>query len=98
MDSEGAELGKGYELYRWEKRKADGQAVILPTYYIRHGAKDTCTLTDRLKDYFARDENGSPSIWRMGVLGGQPRNLLDGARAPAPSPEHRLQLPRFRTS
>ncbi|HEY1241424.1 MAG TPA: protein kinase, partial [Bryobacteraceae bacterium] len=39
--------------------------------------------------YFTRNENGSPSIWRMGVLGGQRRKVLDGARAPAPSPDGR---------
>ncbi|HTX37640.1 MAG TPA: site-specific integrase [Bryobacteraceae bacterium] len=41
---------KGYQLYRWEKRKSDGTVMILPNYYIRHDGKDTCTKTDRLKD------------------------------------------------
>jgi hypothetical protein len=41
---------KGYQLYRWEKRKPDGTAVVLPKYYIRHGGKDTCTGIDRLRD------------------------------------------------
>ena len=40
----------GYQLYRWAKTKPDGTTVILPNYYIRHGAKDVCTGTDRLKD------------------------------------------------
>jgi integrase len=41
---------RGYQLFRWEKRKLDGTASVLPHYYIRHGGKDTCTGTDRLRD------------------------------------------------
>lgn len=41
---------KGYQLFRYEKRKADGTTVVLPNFYIRHLGKDTCTGTDRLND------------------------------------------------
>lgn len=41
---------KGYQLFRYEKIKADGTVSILPNFYIRRGGKDTCTGTDRLKD------------------------------------------------
>ena len=41
---------KGYQLFRFEKRKVDGTTAILPNYYIRHQGQDTCTGTDRLKD------------------------------------------------
>jgi hypothetical protein len=41
---------KGYQLFRFEKKKADGSAVMLPNFYIRHGDKTTCTGTDRLQD------------------------------------------------
>jgi Tol biopolymer transport system component len=34
-------------------------------------------------------EKSGPSIWRIGTLGGQARKVLDGARAPAPSPDGR---------
>jgi hypothetical protein len=40
----------GYQLFRYSKLKADGTAVILPNYYIRHGGRETSTGTDRLKD------------------------------------------------
>lgn len=39
---------KGYQLYRWEKRKPDGSVTVLPNFYVRHNGKDTCTKTDRL--------------------------------------------------
>lgn len=41
---------KGYQLFRFEKKKADGSSVVLPNWYIRHGSKTTCTGTDRLQD------------------------------------------------
>ena len=41
---------KGYQLFRYQKRRADGTTIILPNYYIRYQGKDTCTGTDRLKD------------------------------------------------
>src|ERR1039458_6384659 len=41
---------KGYQLFRFVKKKSDGASVILPNWYIRHGSKTTCTGTDRLQD------------------------------------------------
>ena len=41
---------KGYQLFRFEKKKADGSSVTLPNWYIRHGDKTTSTGTDRLQD------------------------------------------------
>ena len=40
----------GYQLFRYEKRKADGTTAILPNYYVRRNGKETCTGTDRLRD------------------------------------------------
>ena len=41
---------QGYQLFRYEKRKSDGTATILPNFYIRHDGRETCTGTDRLGD------------------------------------------------
>jgi integrase len=38
----------GYQLFRWEKRKADGGTATLAKYYVRHLGKDISTKTDRL--------------------------------------------------
>jgi integrase len=38
----------GYQLFRWEKRKANGTTTVLAKYYVRHAGKDTSTKTDRL--------------------------------------------------
>jgi hypothetical protein len=39
---------KEYQLFRFEKKKADGSSDMLPNWYIWHGDKTTCTGTDRL--------------------------------------------------
>ena len=39
--------------------------------------------------YFTRSDGADTSIWRIGALGGQPRKVLNQARAPAVSPDGR---------
>jgi len=39
---------KGYQLFRFVKRRPDGVEIVLPKYYVRHRAKDTRTGTDNL--------------------------------------------------
>ncbi len=41
---------KGYQLFRFQRQKADGTKMTLPNYYFRHRGKDTCTETDRLNE------------------------------------------------
>jgi len=31
---------RGYHLFKYEEERADGTAVIYPTYYTRHAGKD----------------------------------------------------------
>jgi hypothetical protein len=40
----------GYQLFRYAKLKPDGTTSIVPSFYIRHGRKEICIKTDRLKD------------------------------------------------
>jgi integrase len=40
----------GYQLFRFQAKRADGTSVIYPNYYIRHDGKTTCTKTDRLSE------------------------------------------------
>jgi integrase len=44
----------GYQLFRFEGKRSDGTPIVYPKYYIRHGAKTTCTKTDRLSDAKAK--------------------------------------------
>ena len=38
----------GYQLFRFEGKRADGTRVLYPKYYIRHAGKTVCTGTERL--------------------------------------------------
>ena len=39
----------GYQLFRFQSKRADGTPVTYPKYYIRHGHKTVCTKTEDLR-------------------------------------------------
>jgi integrase len=40
----------GYQLFRFQSKRADGTPVIYPNYYVRHAGKTVCTGTSRLSE------------------------------------------------
>ena len=40
----------GYQLFRYEGKRADGTPVVYPQYYIRHNGIETSTKTEKLND------------------------------------------------
>ena len=40
----------GYQLFRFEGKRADGTRVLYPKYYVRHRGKTFCTGIERLRD------------------------------------------------
>ena len=40
----------GYQLFRYQGKRADGTQVVYPNYYIRHAGRTTCAETSRLSE------------------------------------------------
>lgn len=40
----------GYQLFRFEDKRADGTPIVYPKYYIRHAGKTVCTGLEKLSD------------------------------------------------
>jgi len=44
----------GYQLFRFENKRADGTSIIYPNFYVRRHGKATCLETDKLADAKAK--------------------------------------------
>ncbi len=44
----------GYQLFRFEGKRADGTPILYPNYYVRHAGETTCTKMSKLADAKAK--------------------------------------------